>query len=375
MRLIYLSPVVWDSYEQRPHYFVRDFLARGGQSVIWVNPYSARLPSWRDLTRSDWQEPPTILDRPAGLRVIDAGGLPVDPLPGGRHVNGRLFWKTVLEGLRSKTTPQDTIVGVGRPTAFAVAALSTLDAAATFYDAMDDFPEFYRGRSRESTMRIERDIASRVDRVIVSSSSLVRKFSTGRKPVTLLRNAYDMSLLPAYEGTPKTSPSFGFIGCLGRWFDWRTTSRLAEAVDPAPVTIIGPKASRLPARLPPNLILHPPCTQIEGARWLQQFTVGLIPFTLDALTTGVDPIKYYQYRAAWLPVLSTKFGEMAARNASDATFFLEAGPGFEESIAAALAFRPAPAEVASFREGNTWTARFNEARLWDVGAPIQRLSS
>ena len=26
MKLTYFSPVPWDSYEQRPHYFVRDFL-------------------------------------------------------------------------------------------------------------------------------------------------------------------------------------------------------------------------------------------------------------------------------------------------------------------------------------------------------------
>ena len=366
MTLVYLSPVPWDSYEQRPHYFVQDFLARGGRSAIWVNPYVSRLPGWRDLTRSDWRRPMPALERPAGLRVLDIGGLPVDPLPGGRRLNERLFWREVLSRLRAELTPRTTILGIGRPTAFASAAIATLEAAGSFYDAMDDFPEFYRGRSRTATRKIEEEIAAGVGLVVASTAPLVRKFSALHPRVIQLRNAFDMSLLAPYEGPPRGPAHVGFIGCLGGWFDWSVTARLAEAVHPAPVTLIGPKASRAPMGLPGNVTLHPPCSQTEGARRIQEFTIGLIPFTIDALTAGVDPIKYYQYRAAGLPVLATRFGEMAARGAADGVFFLDANQDMTTAVTDASAYRASASEIASFREANTWTARFRETRIWDV---------
>ncbi len=46
---------------------------------------------------------------------------------------------------------------------------------------------------------------------------------------------------------------------------------------------------------------------------MAEFDVGLIPFKQNALTAAVDPIKYYEYRALALPVISTDFGEMHER--------------------------------------------------------------
>ena len=364
MTLLYFSPVVWDSYEQRPHYFARDFLATGGTSVIWINPYAARLPSVRDLSRADLRDAPLTLARPEGLTVLDAGGLPVDPLPGGTRLNTRLFWTQLLKQLEQEAARDRAILGIGRPTALALTALTRLNVSASFYDAMDDFPEFYRGRSREATRRVEREIAARVGRIVVSSTHLQAKFAGAGPEVTLLRNAYDMSLLPPI-GAPRPSvPRLGFVGCLGGWFDWPIVLRLAEAVPHLAIDLVGPRAARVPSRLPDNIHLHPPCSQAEGVRWLQTFSAGLIPFTRDALTAGVDPIKYYQYRGAGLATLSTRFGDMTARGVADGTFFMDDSGGMRAAVEAALAYRPGEADMRRFREHNTWAARFRAAQLW-----------
>lgn len=364
MTLIYFSPVPWDSYEQRPHYFVRDFLASGGRHALWINPYAARLPSVRDLSRADLRDAPLTLPRPEGVTVLDAGGLPVDPLPGGTRINTRLFWTQLLKRLEQEAARDRTVLGIGRPTALALTALTRLKVGASFYDAMDDFPQFYRGRSREATRRTEREIAARVQRIVVSSTHLQEKFTGAGPVVTLLRNAYDMALLPSIGASRPAAPRLGFVGCLGGWFDWPTVLRLAEAVRHIPIDLVGPRAARVPSRLPDNIHLHPPCSQAEGVRWLQTFSAGLIPFTLDALTAGIDPIKYYQYRGAGLATLSTRFGDMAVRGAADGTFFLDDPGGMRAAVDAALAYRPGEADTRRFRDEHTWTARFRAARLW-----------
>ena len=365
MRLVYFSPVSWDSYEQRPHYFARSFLDAGGHAVVWVNPYPSRLPGWRDLARADLRDAPLVLPRPAGVTVVNAGGLPIDPLPGGARLNARLYWKATLEELGRAADARDTVIGIARPTELALAALGSLAARWSFYDAMDDFPAFYRGRSRAATARVEQDIVQRVDRVLASSTRLCDKFSASGKPVTLLRNAFDMSLLPPFDPDRLRAAHFGFVGCMGGWFDWPTVLRLAAAVSPAPVTLIGPVAARTPRSMPANIQLHPACTQAEGSAWLKTFSAGLIPFVQNTLTAGVDPIKYYQYRGAGLPVLSTRFGDMAVRGAADATFHLDDATGILPAVSAATAYRSSPAEVARFRADNTWAERFRAAGVWD----------
>ena len=364
MRLVYFSPVAWDSYEQRPHYFARDFLTSGGATVDWVDPYPARLPAWRDVARLDPRAKPLVVPRPPGLTVHQALALPIDPLPGGARVNRRLFWRSLLERLRRDE--HRTIVGIGRPTALALEACDRVPAARRFYDAMDDFPEFYHGRSREATARVEKELASRVDRVVVSSTYLEEKFARlGHRPVRL-SNAYDMSLLPPLNLAPDRPPTLGFIGCLGSWFDWDVVTRTAEAAAPVMVTLAGPVAAPKPRRLPSNIQLLPPCSQDDGVRLMQSFGAGLIPFKKNALTAGVDPIKFYQYRGMGLPVLTTRFGEMATRNTEDATFFLDDAAGPAQAIAAAAAYHPAAAEIARVRREDDWRERFAAARLWSV---------
>ncbi len=364
MRLLYFSPVAWDSYEQRPHYFVRDFLESGGDTVVWINPYPARLPTVADLWREDLRQPPVFLDRPACLSVIDPGGFPIDPLPGGRATNWRLFWRKTIDDLSASSRQEATIVGIGRPTALALTALEAIRADWVFYDAMDDFPEFYRGRSRTATRLIEQRIVQHAHRIFASSSHLFEKFAGAGAPVTLLRNAYDMALLPPFSAQRPASAHAGFIGCLGGWFDWRAVIDLANARAALPITLVGPRAIPVPRPLPANIMLRPPCTQAEGVRLLEIFTAGLIPFVRTSLTAGVDPIKYYQYRGAGLPILTTRFGEMACHGPTEGTFFLDGAGGLERAIDEADAYRPSEADVAAFRAANTWSARFKAAEIW-----------
>ena len=91
-RLLYLSPVFWRSYPQRPHFFTRYFLEAFGGPVLWVDPYLTRLPGPGDLRLSlslhDQGTAP-----PPGLEVISVPALPVEPLPGGTALNRALYWR------------------------------------------------------------------------------------------------------------------------------------------------------------------------------------------------------------------------------------------------------------------------------------------
>jgi hypothetical protein len=114
-------------------------------------------------------------------------------------------------------------------------------------------------------------------------------------------------------------------------------------------------------RLPSNVEIRPACTQAEAAALMTSFSAGLIPFVINRLTRSVDPVKYYQYRAAGRPVLTTAFGDMAGR---DATFLLNGDQPLDAVVRAALAYAPSIQAIERFRQENSWDVRLNEARLW-----------
>ncbi|MBN1395922.1 MAG: hypothetical protein JW959_12945 [Pirellulales bacterium] len=389
MRLIYFSPVAADSYAQRPHFMLRAWLEWGVRSALWVNPYPCRLPRWSDLRRA----PPPSEQRSffdGRVRALNVSALPVEPLPGGARLNRRLLWRGAWRAIERFAAEGRTIIGVGRPCALAAAALEELPSAGSFYDAMDNFPEFYDGLSRRAMERSERAVAERVDLIVASSTFLTDKFARRGLPVEKVPNAFEEGLGFRGQGPegrdqwaevggqrsvsenrkslvpspwPMTPPILGYVGCIGRWFDWPLAIRLARSMPEARLELIGPCAVGPPEKLPDNVRLLPACGHGEVAGYLARFSAGLVPFVNNSLTAGVDPIKYYDYRAAGLPVLSASFGEMALRGAEEGVYFLDRGEEPAVAARAALGQTPDPLETERFRRENNWRRRFQGSGL------------
>lgn len=388
MRLLYFSPVPAESYAQRPHFMVRAWLDWGIESVLWVNPYPCRLPRLEDLRgrrRTNSQASP--LD--PRIHVLNVPALPIEPLPMGASINRRLFgaaaWRQIerfarcgLDARRRQKTAaakngppptagnDELLIGIGRPCALALAALQYLNPAASFFDAMDNFPEFYTGLSRRSMQRCEDALATQVDLVVASSTFLAEKFLRRDCRVEKILNAFQPNDEPADQVSPPPSngrlpPVLGYVGCIGPWFDWPLVFAIAMARPDVRIELVGPCVVPPPSRPPINVWLLPACPQSRAGNYLARFSAGLIPFRENALTAGVDPIKYYDYRAAGLPVLTTRFGEMEGRGPDDSVYFIDQNNDLSRAIAAALAHRDDDARIALFRRDNNWTSRFSRS--------------
>jgi hypothetical protein len=365
MTLLYFSPVPWQSYEQRPHHFVRHFIAQGAR-VLWVDPYPTRFPGLRDLRRVRLH-PGEPGPRPPQLRVIHPRGLPIEPSRAGRALNRQLRWTALLRQIRRETMGSSLAIAVGRPSHLALIALETLKPAASVYDAMDDFPEFYSGRARAWITACEARIASSVSAVLTASTRLWQKFETAGARRIPAPNAYDMSGLPPAASLARPpAPVIGYIGSVGGWFDWAMLAAVARGTPDALIRVIGPRFVASSRPLPPNVELLPACTEAEAIQHMRSFSAGVIPFVRSALTASVDPVKFYGYRAMGLPVLTTRFGEMAARTEKDGVYFLDGDGGLETAVAAALRHQDAIDVIDSFRAEHSWERRFGDSRIFDL---------
>lgn len=360
MKLVYLSPVHWSSYEQRPHFMVRYLLSKGVDSVLWINPVPLRLPEFADFTKRRGAYDQKTISNPR-ISVVNLRSFPVEPLPLLNSVNN-LFWRDLYRRVFEFTKGSKFIVGIGKPSRLALEILNRFeDAAWSFYDAMDDFPEFYKGVSRLSVCKWEGLLASKVKTIIASSSFLHEKFSKvhGRKSI-LVQNACkspDSSLQTRHI---YDRPIIGYIGTVGKWFDWDTLREMALINADCDFYIIGPMFKDPGTDLPENITIHLPCAHSETISYMSKFSIGLIPFFDTPLTRGVDPVKFYEYRAMGLPVMTTPFGEMRLRTRKDRVFLIKKNH-YKDSVRDALEALPdiSAEETLNFRNDNNWEKRFS----------------
>jgi hypothetical protein len=369
MHLVYFSPVPWHSFAQRPHKFVEWFQARKRGQVLWVDPYPTRLPIVSDMRFHRKADIPANVSNeavPQWLQVVRPWALPIEPLPGLALLN-RVFFRETLKQIEQFLVRLEACIGIGKPSDLALITTKRWSNLYTFYDAMDDFPAFYKGISRSSMAAREKLIAQRVKRIVVSSTKLAGKFVTHKDKTVIALNACSAWDLPLLDLSAKkaTPPVIGYVGTIGDWFDWTLVVRLANENKDKRIRLIGPVFSSPPDVLPDNIEILPACEHASAIRAMQEFSVGLIPFKNTNLTSAVDPIKYYEYRAMGLPVISTDFGEMALRRGHDGIFLIDEQCSLSNLMLRALAYQPDQYEIQQFRNANSWDARFDACRFLD----------
>ena len=363
MRLVYVAPVPRSSFAQRPHRFVAFFNQRIRGRTLWIDPYPGRLPRLADLGRARPRTCPHIEE---AVEVVSPPMWAADPamaLPSVR----RFAWKPVLERVEAFIDGADWLLVIGRPSRLALHLLRRTGPRPTCYDAMDDFPEFYRGLARTLNRRIEHEIADAVDDILVSSTVLQDKFSRLGLVPELLPNGLQTcpkALEPVTDDTG-SERVVGYVGTIGDWFDWSLVIEMARSLPEMRFEIIGPEMAPPKKRLPANVHRAGECAGHEVFSRLRSFIAGLIPFKLNRLTAAIDPIKYYEYRAAGLPVIATEFGEMRRRRGEPGVHLIAGGMDFRAVLKGVEACpRPSAKALERFRAENSWRSRFERSRFF-----------
>lgn len=322
MRLVYLSPVPWNSIAQRPHFFAKVALRSGFSSVLWVEPTPSRLPQLNDVRTKLFSVEADSFNKPEEIQILKPKCIPIEPL-------GALYdWvnrKTISEAKKRiqlySLNTEDTVLVIGKPSRFALEIMSRLKFCKIIFDVMDDFPQFFQGVSARSMEKVHRRVIQSADVCFFSSHNLQLKYGSLAKQSELVLNACDDEFknqcqLLLHDRSLRTSATkiFGYVGSIAEWFDWDSVIHLAKDNPADKIIIVGPNYCNQIPKLPVNIELRKAVKHSEIPKLMMTFDYGLIPFKLNELTSSVDPVKYYEYIAAGLPVISTSFGEMKYRH-------------------------------------------------------------
>ncbi len=332
--------------------------------ILWVNPFPARLPRISDLSRrhdvynQGTQEHPDI-------QVYSHRPLPVEPLVNCHKLYQKFFLKKMIQQILYFVGNDAAALGIGKPCCLAKVLLENEHFCRSFYDAMDDYPEFHTGISRKYISSMEKSVAGSVDQVFTSSHYLENKFRTISDDVHLIPNGYD-GLNMALNDVESTSSKkvIGYVGTIYHWFDWDFVISVANLLPAVNIKLIGPVLGKIPGNLPANIIMLPPCSNEEAMGYMRSFDIGFIPFLINNATRAVDPIKYYEYRALNLPVISTLFGDMQFK-VDDPGLFLVSDFSADELIStvnSAFEYKCGEHDF-KLREASTWSSRFKDADI------------
>jgi glycosyltransferase involved in cell wall biosynthesis len=369
-----LSTADWDRpvWTNKQHMALR--LAAGGR-VIYVNSLGLRRPSARpdDLLRVARRvlrpgrgrgAGPAAAPRPPGLRVVDPLVLPYHRL---RHpvwdLNRRLLEHAVRAWLEGP--PGERILWTYSPVTYGLER----HAAATVYHCVDllaGFPRVDATAIAEGEARLARAGAT----ALASSRTIERHLrASGFAHVELWENVADSRLVEEESRGEEREPSTAaFVGNLSPYkVDFALLRRLVEDLPRLRLELAGPEAEGgggAPElawfRGHPRVTVRPTLAPAEMARLLGRASVGLVPYLLNDYTSGVFPMKVYEYLAAGLPVVTTALPSL--EGADEVTWCKDAG-AFLRQVGAELGL-PHPADVERRRalaRSRSWDARGAQA--------------
>ncbi len=377
MRVLYFSPVPWHSFVQRPQHFVQFLLRHKQAEVCWVDPYPTRLPGVADLlqlvnraaAKAKSGQVQNSLNDPA-LQLVPTRALPIEPLPGSLWLN-RCLWASSTTQIHDFLRDPEVIIVVGKPSKQALDICRRYSSHQRVYDAMDNFGYYYHGYSRYSMLRLTQALQAEVNQIWASCHSMYGLNGFAAKTQYVL-NACDLaSLPPVTERTiSQHAPVFGFLGTVSERFDWQIVSllahHLAQHLPAARLRIIGPLHHHLPDRLPANIECLPACSHSEAIAAMQSFDVAMIPFHENLATNSIDPVKFYEYHALGLPILSSYFGEMKQRTQFPGVYVYQRTDQVINTAMQCLNYQADLSEIQQFRADHNWQARF-EAALAGLG--------
>jgi glycosyltransferase involved in cell wall biosynthesis len=259
----------WEAMRQRPQYLLQSF-ARAGHPVYFVDP------------------------REEGSRMAD--------------------------GVRIVTSLRDVPVsGVTLYVHFAPVRrmFRLFKDPAVVYDILDDLSIYERSESgmprRNRVAAHHPAVMERADVVTVSNEVLLERYGPARPDTMLVPNGVDVERFSTPAQRPDDLPGgpiIGYHGAVAPWFDFELFEKVAASCPDLEFVLVGPvdpevagDAARV-GKMPNVHVLGERRSSLMPA-YVQAFDVGAIWFKVDHMTSGVTPLKMYEFLAARTPCVAT----------------------------------------------------------------------
>ncbi len=203
-------------------------------------------------------------------------------------------------------------------------------------------------------------IAKKSDCIFTVSEHLKNHLFYDHKNTRWIPNGVDAESIDRAPLRNKKT-TIGYVGTIQSRVDFDLVCFLAKSKKDKQFVFVGPvwkdaEAHRVSAC--GNVIFTGPVPNNELRHYLSTFDVAIIPHKINELTASMNPMKFYEYLAAGLPVVATQ--KLASD--SDLLYYAKSYDEFSEAIDLALSenTEDRASKRIAYAKNNSWKERVNE---------------
>lgn len=337
--------------------------------VLWINSIGMRAPGLnaRDVRRVAQK----MRLRPTAAPRAETGGL--EPGPVG-VVHPHLLpwhlhrWSLVVSRLTFGRQVRAAFArfGIRRPMVLTINPMLVrhlyFEHAGLVYLRLDDYAQL-PGTDARMVRVCEAEILTRADLLFYTARALAPRDPAQAARARYLPQGVDLEHFRSVPAAPPRGRVLGFFGLLAEWLDDELIEATARACPDWTLELVGPAQYVSPrwAALP-NVKVLPPCPYAGLPAAISRWDAAWVPFRVNALTVGVNPLKLREYLAAGLPTLSTALPE--ALSLQPAVNIVRAAGDVRRALEEVLARDSAAARAArrAVVRDDGWDARARELR-------------
>lgn len=179
------------------------------------------------------------------------------------------------------------------------------------YDAVDEPKEEFA-----SWAPYYPEILKKAHLIFASAKSIYDHLSSSHPNVNLVPNGVDNVHFSAPRNKkpadlPTGKPIIGYSGAIAPWVDWDLLTLVIKDNPHLQFVFMGTlfQMKNFPLKMP-NVKYLGLKHYAQLPAYLQNFSIGIIPFRITEMTKGCNPIKLYEYYAIGLPVMATPLPEL-----------------------------------------------------------------
>lgn len=297
MKVLYFSSVNWNWIKQRPH-FIAENLSNNGFSVEYfsITPLFKQKISKKRISNTLNVTDSYVLPYASKFRLI-------------RMIN------RFLVGILLKDN-YDIII-LTSPEQYNYVKSNIKKNTKIIYECMDNMPFFYPEDKRHIIEDKEKQLCENSDLIIITSEYLKNKFINNYnidiRKMHVIRNAFNDKMINFNtEKIKLKSPNLVYIGTISKWIDSDTLSYFASKNEKYTIYLIGPYENDIKIKLSKNknIIFTGKINHEDIGKYISSGDIMIIPFVINELIEGVDPVKLYEYLAFGKEVVTSHWKEL-----------------------------------------------------------------
>lgn len=319
MNVLYFSTVNWKWIKQRPH-FICEYISKKNIEVMYfsITPLFKQKISKYTVNRTLEINDRFVIPYASRYKLI-------------KEIN-KLFVKRLLK-------KKFDIVVLTHPEQIEYLPNNIIQNSKIIYECMDNMPYFYSGKQTDLIEKKEYELCRLVDTIITSSKYLkeriVKEYKIDENKITIIKNAFDKSILDNdIEKVTLKYPSIVYVGTISEWLDIDMILEYAKKHSEHYIYMVGPTENKIKTILSnyKNIILVGAVEHKFVKTYIESGNIMLIPFKINELIKGVDPVKIYEYLALGKTVVTSYWEELDSYNNNAKVKFYSNFEEFEELI-------------------------------------------